>query len=220
VSAPASSFAAQPPHRIGSAPIPGRLSTRKRATKRRSAIYRYTGGVPRLINTLCDTALLCAFAEQKTVIQEQDVLEAVAELEWKEHAGAIVEPSPVPRIVPKKHSNAVCRIEVRSQEGTLSEHTLPPGRVVVGRSPDNEIYIKSKFVSRHHAQIVCDDTACFIEDLNSTNGVFVDGQRVQKYQLRDGDVASLGVHDLVFSDLREAGDGSGTPVAKKRSQMS
>ena len=81
--------------------------------------------------------------------------------------------------------------------------SFPPGRVIVGRSPDNEIYIKSKFVSRHHAQLVSDNEGCVIEDLNSTNGVFIDERQIKKRRLQSGDVVSLGVHQLVYTDLRE-----------------
>lgn len=53
-------------------------------------IYRYTGGVPRLINTLCDTALLCAFAEGKQTVDAEDVLSAVEELNWENHGATVV----------------------------------------------------------------------------------------------------------------------------------
>ena len=76
--------------------------------------------------------------------------------------------------------------------------------MIVGRSPDNEIYIKSKFVSRHHAQLISDENGCVIEDLNSTNGVFLGEKQVKKYRLRDGDKISLGVHELIYHDLRQA----------------
>jgi pSer/pThr/pTyr-binding forkhead associated (FHA) protein len=91
------------------------------------------------------------------------------------------------------------QIEVRTNGETESIHTFPPGRVIVGRSPDNEIYIKSKFVSRHHLQLVCDQGRCFIEDLNSTNGVFIGEAQVKKRELASGDVISLGVHELVYT---------------------
>ena len=81
--------------------------------------------------------------------------------------------------------------------------SLPPGRIIVGRSPDNEIYIKSKFVSRHHAQLISDEDGCVIEDLNSTNGVFVGDKQVKKHRLKDGDVITLGVYELVYTDLRQ-----------------
>jgi general secretion pathway protein A len=80
-------------------------------------------------------------------------------------------------------------------------HTFPPGRIIVGRSPDNEIYVKSKFVSRHHLQLVCDSERCVIEDLNSTNGVFIGEAQVKKRELVSGDVISLGVHELVYTNI-------------------
>ena len=94
-------------------------------------------------------------------------------------------------------------IEVRSGGETQSTHTFPQGRVIVGRSPDNEIYIQSKFVSRHHLQLISDEQGCLVEDLNSTNGVFLGEKQVKKYRLRSGDVVSLGVHELVYTDLRD-----------------
>ena len=100
----------------------------------------------------------------------------------------------------------VTQIEVRSDGESLSVQSFPPGRIIVGRSPDNEIYIKSKFVSRHHAQLVSDDEGCVLEDLNSTNGVFLNDKQIKKYRLRDGDMITLGVHQLVYRDLRAAVD--------------
>lgn len=178
-------------------------------------IYRYTGGVPRLINTLCDTALLCAFSEQKTVIGSQDIKAAVHELNWREHelsAGSYPEQlSSAPRV---KRDGHVTGIEVRSEGESLAQHFFGPGRVIVGRSPDNEIYIQSKFVSRHHAQLTNDENGCTIEDLNSTNGVYIGEERVKKYRLKDGDVVSLGIHELVYSDLRHS-DSSTAPTELK-----
>jgi len=93
------------------------------------------------------------------------------------------------------------QIEVRCDGDHLSVQTFPIGRAIIGRSPDNEIYIKSKFVSRHHAQIVTDEDGCVIEDLNSTNGVFIGERQVKKHRLRSGDVITLGVHELVYTNL-------------------
>ncbi|MCM2312592.1 MAG: AAA family ATPase, partial [Steroidobacteraceae bacterium] len=49
-------------------------------------IYRYSGGIPRLTNTLCDTALLAAFAQDRTTVSLDDVRSAVGELQWVEYA--------------------------------------------------------------------------------------------------------------------------------------
>jgi putative secretion ATPase (PEP-CTERM system associated) len=168
-------------------------------------IHRYTGGVPRLINTLCDTSLLCAFADEKKSVGLDDVMSAIAELNWEEHESNTGIHEKL-RQLHQRHLNDsdVTRIEIRTDGNVIEERTFGPGRIIVGRSPDNEIYIKSKFVSRHHAQLISDEDGCVIEDLNSTNGVFLGEKQIKKYRLRDGDVVSLGVHELVYRDLRTA----------------
>ena len=167
-------------------------------------IHRYTGGVPRLINTLCDSALLCAFADEKTNVDLDSVMAAVAELDWKEHESITGIYDKLRQIEGRRPGEShVTRIEVRYDGEVVEELDFPAGRVIVGRSPDNEIYIKSKFVSRHHAQLISDDDGCVIEDLNSTNGVFLGEKQIKKYKLHDGDVVSLGVHELVYHDLRD-----------------
>lgn len=168
-------------------------------------IHRYTGGVPRLINTLCDTALLCAFADEQETVDLNEVKSAIEELNWEEHESSTGIHEMLEQMKTRSPADSeVTRIEIRSDGEIVEELTFQPGRIIVGRSPDNEIYIKSKFVSRHHAQLISDDDGCVIEDLNSTNGVFLGEKQVKKYRLRDGDVVSLGVHELVYHDLRQA----------------
>ncbi len=169
-------------------------------------IYRYTGGVPRLINTLCDTALLCAFAQDRRTVDAEDVMSAVSELNWKDHefnAGAFVRaPHPIPD---RDDSSYLTRIEVRIRGKTLSVLDFKAGRITVGRNSDNEISIGSTFVSKVHAQIVTHDYGCVIEDLDSTNGIYIGMKRVKHRLLKDGDVVSLGYHDLIYTDLRGIG---------------
>jgi type II secretory pathway predicted ATPase ExeA len=167
-------------------------------------IHRYTGGVPRLVNTLCDTALLCAFADEKSTVGLDDVVAAITELNWKEHESNTGIYEKLQQIQQREVNDSdVTRIEIRTDGEVVQELMLPLGRVIIGRSSDNEIFIKSKFVSRHHAQLVSDANGCVIEDLNSTNGVFLGEKQIKKYRLRDGDVVSLGVHQLVYHDLRQ-----------------
>ncbi len=167
-------------------------------------MHRYTGGVPRLINTLCDTALLCAFADGKPTVGIDDIMAAIAELDWKEHVSATGLHEQLTRIKAATQGDTrVTQVEVRADGETVSVQSFPPGRIIVGRSPDNEIYIKSKFVSRHHAQLISDDRGCIVEDLNSTNGVFIGDKQIKKHRLKSGDVVSVGIHELVYTDLRQ-----------------
>ncbi len=90
----------------------------------------------------------------------------------------------------------------RHLDGVL--HFFEAGRIIIGRSPDSDIYIDSHYVSRHHLQLTSSASGCIIEDLNSTNGVFIGDDEVQKQLLSDGDIISLGTHELVYADLRDA----------------
>lgn len=72
----------------------------------------------------------------------------------------------------------------------------------VGRTPDNDVRLGAPFVSRQHARIVTDGEQCFIEDLNSTNGVRVNGRRVARQGLKNGDQIELGDACLRFVTRR------------------
>ena len=178
-------------------------------------VYRFSGGVPRLINTLCDTALLCAFADKKKLVDAADISAAVEELNWQEHennTGVFEQLRQSDSGRDQESDSHVTRIEIRTEDEVVDVLTFPLGRVIIGRSPDNEIYVKNKFVSRHHAQLISDEHGCVIEDLNSTNGVFIGEKQVKKYRLQEGDIVALGANELVYHDLRrdDEFDGSDT----------
>lgn len=169
-------------------------------------IYRYTGGTPRLVNTLCDTSMMAAYALDRNSVQAADVETAIHELQWVEfsvrtHRLSTVpmpaEPAPAPEI-----GGPIARILIASQGQTVLERTLPPGRVIIGRTPDNDLQIDSKFISRHHCQVITTTESCVIEDLNSTNGIYVKAKRVRKHNLNDGDVVVIGKHELMYIDER------------------
>ena len=171
-----------------------------------ATIFRYTGGVPRLTNTLCDSAMLCAFAENKKNVHLDDVKAAIEELGWQESEDGTGQLAKLAMITPSETGTlALGRLELRYQGETVRSYLLTSGRVIIGRTPDNDIYIKSKFVSRHHAQILTTMDECILEDLKSTNGVFLHDSRLQKHVLRDGDVVSVGTHELIYVDLRQSG---------------
>jgi len=181
-------------HRLNVAGADGREIFSPEALR---VVFRYTGGVPRLINVLCDTALLCAFAEERTTVDEGVVATAVEELQWTEYERRVQVVAETTGEHPLRLSR-FARVALYLQDELVTEIALTPGRLVIGRTPDNDLRIKSKFVSRHHAQIVTDQQQSMIEDLNSTNGLFYGESRVQRHQLADGDVIQLGEHKLVY----------------------
>jgi hypothetical protein len=172
-------------------------------------IYRYTGGVPRLINTLCDTCMMSAFGRESDVVTVDDLDAALRELQWVEFTARTnrlrsFQPPQSEGAVPVESGQTVGRILLASGGTTILERELRPGRLVIGRTADNDLQIDSKFISRHHCQIVTQPDSCVIEDLNSTNGIYVKLKRVRRHNLNDGDVVVVGQHEIMYMDERSA----------------
>jgi type II secretory pathway predicted ATPase ExeA len=177
-------------------------------------IYRYTGGIPRLVNTLCDTALLAAFAQDRTTVTVEELGSAIAELQWVEYAARTHMQHMLEDTAPQQRLPVGSL--VLSQKGdVVARAMLVPGRFVIGRTPDNDLAIDSKFVSRHHAQVITDrEGQSVIEDLNSTNGIVVGGKRVRRHRLAAGDVVSIGTHRLAY--FREEPQPAADPAEEER----
>jgi hypothetical protein len=92
---------------------------------------------------------------------------------------------------PGEDSVGVARILINEEGGSEVVHSI--GRcTTVGRTPDNDIQVDSPAVSRHHAVLLSTPDHCIVEDLNSTNGVLVNGRRVGRQVLHDGDSVTIG----------------------------
>lgn len=242
-------------------------------------LYLYTGGTPRLVNTLCETAMLAAAVEDRPVVTLADVWAAIEELNWPEFeartkgmagrgkpradlparardtttAESIAAPTPVavtprppatpavaaapvqasapaplrlhaddeygatagdigaalsapgPRLVVTSDDDEYqvqARLVVAKEGRPVGELALRIGRTVVGRTPDNDLQIESRFISRHHCQILTSAEGCIVEDLGSTNGIVVGGRRVQRHPLLDGEAVVIGRHELRYFDER------------------
>jgi pSer/pThr/pTyr-binding forkhead associated (FHA) protein len=74
----------------------------------------------------------------------------------------------------------------------------------VGRKPDNDIVIDNPAISGHHCKIALEGGTYFVEDLDSTNGTYVNQKRVKKSGLHHNDVVSLAKHSLVFVEENPA----------------
>jgi len=85
-------------------------------------------------------------------------------------------------------------------EGTVvREFVLDKERTTVGRKPHNDIQLDDPTVSGEHAAFLLIQNV-YVEDLNSTNGVLLNGKKVSKRQLDHGDIVRIGRHELKFVD--------------------
>ena len=79
-------------------------------------------------------------------------------------------------------------------------HELDGERAVIGRSKDCDIQVSDPNVSRRHAEIRRDGNSYTLVDLDSTNGIEVDGKRVKRLELHDGSRFTIGSTEIVFSE--------------------
>src|SRR5690606_21829326 len=191
---------------------------------------------------LCETAMMAAFTSDRGRVELQDLEAAIEELRWMEFSerpkgitdGAAEATANTGRfrrgpglyVGPAEGKNeerlerpVMAKLVVVADGKTVGELPLYMGRTVIGRTPDNDLQIDSRFVSRHHCQIVTRADTCVVEDLNSTNGIVVKSRRVRRHNLNDGDVITIGRHDLIYLDQRgeraaATGDHSAAAVAE------
>ncbi len=84
-----------------------------------------------------------------------------------------------------------------------SRHEVRKRRVVIGRSRDCDIQLNDSNVSRRHAELRQEGASYWVVDLGSTNGMEVNGKRVKRAKLGDGDSFTLGSTEIVFARERE-----------------
>src|SRR5215217_2761091 len=84
----------------------------------------------------------------------------------------------------------------------------------IGRAEDCGLRIQNDFVSRYHAEVVCDGTNWFVRDLGSSNGIFVSGVRVPETQIVGSMVIRLGIEGPAIGlKLEQAAAATAAPAA-------
>jgi hypothetical protein len=84
-----------------------------------------------------------------------------------------------------------------------ARHEIRKRRTVIGRSKDCDLQLADPNVSRRHAELRQEGTAYWIVDLDSTNGIEINGRRAKRAKLDSGDVVTIGSTDLVFEQELE-----------------
>ena len=88
----------------------------------------------------------------------------------------------------------------------VTEYELDKEVLTIGRKPDNDIHIDNLAVSGNHAKVLTILNDSFIEDLGSTNGTFVGGNKITKHALQNGESIVIGKHELKYVNESAAGE--------------
>lgn len=83
-------------------------------------------------------------------------------------------------------------------DSAIGEYQLDKEILTIGRKANNDIAVENLAVSGHHSRITTILQDSFLEDLNSTNGTYVNGKLIKKHALQHGDVIKIGKHELQY----------------------
>ena len=98
----------------------------------------------------------------------------------------------------------MARLLLKYETEVLKEVPIGGRPVNIGRAPDNDIAIDNLAVSNYHARVYPEAGRLVVEDLDSLNGTFLNGQRVERASVRDGDSILIGKHHVLVDESHEA----------------
>ena len=93
----------------------------------------------------------------------------------------------------------MARLIITHQGTVIKEYDLSKERVTVGRKPSNDIILDDPTVSGVHAAFLHMQHT-YVEDLESTNGIKLNGKAISKRQLNHGDLVQIGQHEFKYID--------------------
>lgn len=162
-------------------------------------IYRLTLGIPRLINTLCDTTLTACMVDLRQRADLETIASVVKELGWRwaEAEGRRKKDPDELRTGPPR-AGTRAYLDLYSDGKVLQRNEIRSVPYSIGRTPGNGLIIDEQGVSRRHALVDRVDGQYVIEDLNSLNGVLINGKQRETALLKSGDIVTIGRARLVF----------------------
>lgn len=90
------------------------------------------------------------------------------------------------------------RLSITRDGDKANELVIRQDVMTIGRKQDNDLCLKDTTVSTHHAKILRDGDTRYVQDLDSTNGTYVNGERISRRALRAEDVIIIGQHKLAY----------------------
>jgi len=98
----------------------------------------------------------------------------------------------------------MAKLIIKFNDVVIDQIVLKQGDMNIGRRPGSDILLDNLAVSGSHASIFTIGEDSFIQDLNSTNGTFVNNKKIGKHHLDNGDVVSIGSHSLTYMNENAA----------------
>ncbi len=160
-------------------------------------IYTYTGGVPRLINTLCEASLTSCWTDEEEQVSGERVDEVAADLGWKPR---VLEGDDLPPPGAEDDAERIVYGWLRRSLPDNDEFWVPIYQLpfTIGRTSGNRLRLRNPHISRFHAVIEKTNSGLSLTDQGSRNGTFVNGMRIETVPLEDGDRIVFGNIEMTF----------------------
>jgi type II secretory pathway predicted ATPase ExeA len=160
-------------------------------------IYRVTLGNPRLINTLCDTAMMACAVEKTKTVTHEILQEALYELDWKFSATAVAQNSADTDVGEKKSM----RFAVYTEDGYEFSVLIETVPFTIGSDTSNNLCVVDDAVLPHYAVINEIRSKPAIESFCTDNRLLINGRPKITHFLESGDVIDIGSYQIVFHYL-------------------
>lgn len=173
-----------------------------------SSIHGLTRGVPRLVNSLCDTAMILAYTAGREQVTPESINDALRELHWTE-ALQLRDTS----MNDELGDGYAAQLTITQHGISCGEYRLNLPSYIIGRSDECSIVLHDRYLSRHHALLAHSPEGWAISDLNSTNGITVNGRAVRIAKLTSGDIVGIGTYQMRLthdSSQSSSADNDGT----------
>ena len=174
-------------------------------------IARLSGGRYAAADVLCQMSLLLLRQLSLDRADARVIRQAVATLASRQ--GAKLEPDRPRELEPRLDAPPQGYLLVSRGGKTLTRITLGQ-RTLIGRSEHNDVCLPSPYLSRHHAVIVGTPEGYYLVDLNSVNGVLLNGRRIERAVLCDEDLLAMGPFRLKVQVPEWLAHGSPFPEAE------
>ncbi len=107
------------------------------------------------------------------------------------------------------------KLLLKFNAAVIKEVAMDTASISIGRKPDNDIVIDNPAISSHHCKLTREGGGYYVEDLESTNGTFVNEKRIKKSGLHHNDIVGVAKHAVVFLNEAELTADAAAPAEVK-----
>ena len=170
-----------------------------------SLLHSFTEGTPRLVNVLCDAAMVAAYVKEDNSVNTSHVRTALDELGWDKFTGKTIMINKhkatgylSKEVGSRGKKNFPSKLKISNRGLLMAELILDKNSISIGRLDSNDIMFEGYSVCDQHAVINLIDGEYIFEDLDSLNGSYVNGRKIKSHVLADGDVIGISFYQIKF----------------------